>query len=124
MITKLGTIPSDEKYHIRERAVALLEKVNQILASAPQEEEKESPNKEEKKEEEKKVEEKKEEEEKTNGAVDQDEEMKDVTKVDELSKDKEVSNTEGHLVDVIEHGEKEESIVGKDGDGDEKMGDA
>ena len=123
MITKLGTIPSDEKYHIRERAVALLEKVNQILASAPQEEEKEIPNKEEKKEEEKKVEEKKEEE-KTNGAVDQDEEMKDVTKVDELSKDKEVGNTEGHLVDVIEHDEKEENIVGKDGDGDEKMGDA
>lgn len=38
MITKLITIPLDDTYHIRERAIALLEKVNALLAAEPEEE--------------------------------------------------------------------------------------
>jgi len=114
MITKLGTIPADEKYHIRERAVALLGKVNHILENAPPEEEKEISAKDEKRE-----------EEKTNGATDKDEEMKDVEKADEAA----VKEGEGkgeHQSQVVKQteGEGVEKDEGKDGDGDEKMGGA
>lgn len=38
MITKLSSIPQDETFKLRERSIALLEKVNQRLAEEPEEE--------------------------------------------------------------------------------------
>jgi len=113
MITKLGRIPADETYHIRERAIALLEKVNALLAAEPEEEhpKEKEPVKEEEKEK------------PTNGAAteDKDEEMKDVH-VEEEKKD-EMEEVKSEVVKSDNSGvEKVKAEGEKDGDGDEKMG--
>ncbi|KAF8469513.1 hypothetical protein BDZ91DRAFT_781584 [Kalaharituber pfeilii] len=138
MITKLGTIPNDETYKIRERAIALLEKVNARLV-AESEEEVVAPSL-EKKDKEKEIKEDtsvREEAKKANGAAeiatgvegkedaDKDEEMKDVghqeKKEDEGEQEKEGEATkkegEGKQEDKgVETKEEKEKEKNEDGD--------